>query len=128
VLLPCALENQITGENANDIKAKLIAEGANGPTNVDGDAILDKRGITVLPDILTNAGGVIVSYFEWAQNMQHVSWTEKEVNKRLEEYMLRAFDHVAAVVADKKVPFRMGAYMVAISRLAKAKKIRGFFP
>ncbi len=128
VLLPCALENQITGDNANDIKAKLVVEGANGPTNVDGDAILAKRGIALVPDILANSGGVIVSYFEWAQNMQHVSWTEEEVNKRLEEYLMRAFDQVAAAAAAKKAPFRMGAYMVAINRLSKAEKIRGFFP
>ncbi len=128
VLLPCALENQITGATAGDIKAKLVVEGANGPTNVDGDAILAKRGITIVPDVLANSGGVIVSYFEWAQNMQHVSWTEEEVNKRLEEYLLRAFDRVAAAAAAKKAPFRMGAYMVAISRLSKAEKIRGFFP
>jgi glutamate dehydrogenase (NAD(P)+) len=128
VLIPCALENQITVENANDIKAKLVVEGANGPTNVDGDAILVKRGITVIPDILANAGGVIVSYFEWAQNMQHVNWTEEEVHKRLEEYLMRAFDSVAEAAAAKKAPFRVGAYMVAISRLCKALSIRGFFP
>ncbi|MDR2696674.1 MAG: Glu/Leu/Phe/Val dehydrogenase [Deltaproteobacteria bacterium] len=128
VLLPCALENQITSDNANDIQARLVVEGANGPTSVEGDAILTRRGITVVPDILANAGGVIVSYFEWAQNMQHVNWTEQEVHKRLEEYLLRAFDCVAATAAAKTAPFRMGAYMVAISRLCKAEKIRGFFP
>ncbi len=128
VLLPCALENQITGENAGDIKAKLVVEGANGPTSVDGDAILEKRGIPVVPDILANSGGVIVSYFEWAQNLQHVSWPESEVNERLQQYMLRAFDDVAASAKSKNTTFRRGAYMVAISRLSKAEKIRGFFP
>ncbi|MDR0465936.1 MAG: Glu/Leu/Phe/Val dehydrogenase, partial [Deltaproteobacteria bacterium] len=121
VLLPCALENQITGKNADKIQAKLIVEGANGPTNVDGDAILAKRGIGVMPDILANSGGVIVSFFEWAQNMQHVSWTEEEVNRRLEEYLMRSFDSVAQAAASKNVPFRMGAYMVGIMRLSKAK-------
>jgi glutamate dehydrogenase (NAD(P)+) len=128
VLLPCALENQITKENADNIKAKLVVEGANGPTSVDGDTILEKRDIPVVPDILANSGGVIVSYFEWAQNLQHVSWPESEVNERLRQYLLRAFDDVATAAKAKKTTFRRGAYMVAISRLAKAEKIRGFFP
>lgn len=128
VLLPCALQNQITEENAATIKAQLIAEGANGPTSVCGDKILNDRGITVIPDILANAGGVIVSYFEWVQNIQHLTWDVKQTNKLLNEIMLRSFNEVNEVRKEKNTTFRMGAYMVAIDRLVRAMKIRGLFP
>ena len=128
VLVPCALQNQITGDNADTVKAKLVVEGANGPTTVEGDEILNKRGIPVVPDILANAGGVVVSYFEWVQNIQRLIWDESQTNEMLEGIMLRAFKEVAEAKESKNTTFRMGAHMVAIKRLVAAKKIRGIFP
>lgn len=128
ILVPAALENQITADNANDIKAKLIVEGANGPTTVEGDEILTKKGVCVLPDILSNAGGVVVSYFEWVQNIQSLTWDEDEVNKTLEKIMIKAFNQVWNLKKEKNVTPRMAAYMVALDRIAKGKKIRGVFP
>ncbi len=127
VLVPCALEKQITHINASLIKAKLIAEGANGPTTVGADKILAKRGIIVLPDILANAGGVATSYLEWVQNLQRVSWTELEVNTKLEKIMLESFDNVLEIVKDKNVSFRIAAYMLAIKRLCSVQKLKGIF-
>lgn len=128
ILVPAALENQITGDNANDIKAKLVVEGANGPTTVEGDEILAKKGVCVLPDILCNAGGVVVSYFEWVQNIQSLTWDEDEINGQLEKVMIKAFNQVWNLKEEKGVTPRMAAYMVALDRIAKAKKIRGVFP
>lgn len=128
ILLPCAMENQITSDNADQIKAKLIVEGANGPTAVDADQILEKKGIIVVPDILANAGGVVVSYFEWIQNEEHMMWELSEINAKLEKIMLRAFNEVAALAEEHGSTLRMGAYMSALGRLAKSKKIRGIFP
>lgn len=128
ILVPAALENQITADNANDIKANLIVEGANGPTTVEGDEILTKKGITVIPDILANSGGVICSYFEWVQNIQSITWDEDEVNVTLEKAMMKAIDQVWETAQEHKVSPRMGAYMVALRRMAKVKKIRGIFP
>lgn len=128
VLVPCALENQITIENSGDIKAKLIVEGANGPTVPDADCILEEKGIIVVPDILANAGGVIVSYFEWAQNIQRIMWDEAEINEMLKNIILRAFDEVFAIASEKKATMRIGAYLSALGRLSKAKGIRGVFP
>ncbi|WRS26175.1 Glu/Leu/Phe/Val dehydrogenase [Oscillospiraceae bacterium MB08-C2-2] len=128
VLIPCALENQITTENAGSIRAKLIVEGANGPTAADADSILEEKGIVVVPDILANAGGVIVSYFEWAQNIQRLMWEEAEINEMLRNIILRAFDEVFAIASEKRTTMRMGAYISALGRLSKAKKIRGVFP
>lgn len=128
ILVPAALENQITADNANDIKAKLVIEGANGPTTVEGDEILAKKGVCVMPDILCNAGGVVVSYFEWVQNIQSLTWDEDEVNSNLEKIMVKAFNQVWNLKEDKGVTPRMAAYMVALDRIAKAKKIRGVFP
>jgi glutamate dehydrogenase (NAD(P)+) len=128
VLIPCALQNQITEEVAGSIKAKVIVEGANGPTTVEADEILNKKGIIVLPDILANAGGVIVSYFEWVQNIQELTWEEEQINATLAKIMVRSFNQVVEIVKEHKVSFRIAAYMLAIDKLAKAKKIRGVFP
>ncbi|MFD1261117.1 Glu/Leu/Phe/Val family dehydrogenase [Entomomonas asaccharolytica] len=128
VLVPAALENQITEDNANNIKAKVIAEAANGPVSPEADEILQARGIVVAPDILTNAGGVTVSYFEWVQNRFGLYWTEKEVNDRLEEAMVRSFNNVWNMYQNhnQAATLRMAAYMVSIDRLAKAIKARGW--
>ena len=128
VLVPAALENQITKDNAHNIKAKVIAEAANGPVDPDADIILQERGIVVTPDILTNAGGVTVSYFEWVQNRYGLYWSEKEVNERLEESMIKAFNNVWAMFENhnEAATLRMAAYMVSIDRLAKAIKARGW--
>lgn len=128
LLIPAALENQITAENAGKIRAKYIVEAANGPTNVEADAILTQRGITVVPDILANAGGVVVSYFEWVQNIQSLMWEEKEVNRHLEEIMVRAFEEVWSICKEKQVTMRMAAYMSALKRLITAKHFRPIFP
>lgn len=128
ILIPAALENQITVSNAPDIKAKMIVEGANGPTTSDADAILEKRGIHVVPDVLANAGGVVVSYFEWVQNIEHLMWNYEQINNMLSEIMVRAFGEVCACAREHNSSLRMGAYMVALDRLVNAKKIRGIFP
>jgi glutamate dehydrogenase (NAD(P)+) len=128
VLLPCALENQITVKNAHQIKAKMIVEGANGPTTADADSILEDMGVVVIPDILANAGGVVVSYFEWVQNIQHLMWEEDEINGMLKKIILKAYDEVHALAEEYKTSMRMGAYMSAIRRLSKAKVTRGIFP
>ncbi|GHV50964.1 glutamate dehydrogenase [Deltaproteobacteria bacterium] len=128
VLFPAAMENQINEANAGKIKAGVVIEGANGPTTVEGDKILAERGIVVIPDILANAGGVVVSYFEWVQNLEAFMWDEDYINANLGKIMSRAFEEVWEVSKDKKVPLRMAAYMVALSRVVKAKKLRGVFP
>jgi len=128
VLIPAAMENQINEKIAPYIKAKVIIEAANGPTTVEGDKILEKSGKIVVPDILANAGGVVVSYFEWVQNIQSLMWDEDEVNKTLEKIMIRAFDEVWNKTNENDTTLRMGAYMVALERIVKAKKIRGIFP
>ncbi|MDR0376827.1 MAG: Glu/Leu/Phe/Val dehydrogenase [Spirochaetaceae bacterium] len=128
VLIPCALQNQITEELAELVTAKLIVEGANGPTTVEADEILNKRGVTILPDILANAGGVVVSYLEWVQNIQELTWEENQINETLKKVMIRSFEQVLNIVKEYHVSFRIAAYMLAISKLVKAKKIRGVFP
>lgn len=128
ILIPAALENQINGEIAANIKAKIIVEGANGPTSVEADKVLDSRGIKVVPDILANAGGVVVSYFEWVQNIQSLTWDEDEINSTLERIMVKAFNEVLTTSENNLVTLRMGAYMIALDRIIKAKKIRGVFP
>jgi glutamate dehydrogenase (NAD(P)+) len=128
VLIPCALQNQLTGDIAESVKAKLIVEGANGPTTMEADEILNKRGVVILPDILANAGGVIVSYLEWVQNIQELTWEEDQINETLRKVMIRSFGQVLDIVKEHRVSFRIAAYMLAISKLAKAKKIRGVFP
>ncbi len=128
VLIPAAMENQINEELASQIKAKVIVEGANGPTTVEADKILNLKGAVVVPDILANAGGVVVSYFEWVQNIQSLTWDFDEVNRTLEKIMIRAFNEVWEKMHAMGSTMRMGAYMVALERLADAKRIRGIFP
>jgi len=128
ILIPAALEGQITRANAGKIKAKVIVEGANGPTSPFADEILDNKGIFVVPDILANAGGVTVSYFEWVQNVQKLFWTEDDVNQRLQQIMSRAFHEVYDISTKEKVNMRTAAYMLAIGRVAEAKRLRGIFP
>ena len=127
ILIPAALENQITDENANDIKAKLIVEGANGPTTPDAHKLLHERGVFVVPDILANAVGVTVSYFEWVQDRHGYFWTEKEVNERLEAKMVEAFDVVLKTAQKYKVDMRAAAYIVAIGRVATVTRLRGMY-
>ncbi len=127
VLLPAALENVITKKNAKDIQAKLIIEGANGPTAAGADEILDKKGVVVVPDILANAGGVTVSYFEWVQDRDGYFWTVDVVNGRLEEIMVRSFESVLAVSKRYKVNMRIAAYTLAIERVAAVHRLRGMY-
>ena len=127
ILVPAALENQITQENAKEINAKIIAEGANGPVIPDADAILEKKGIFVIPDILCNAGGVTVSYFEWVQDRIGYFWPEDEVNQRLERFMTRAFHDVLKVALKNDVHLRLAAFMVAIRRVVDVVKLRGIY-
>jgi glutamate dehydrogenase (NAD(P)+) len=128
VLVPAALEKVITADNAPRIKAKVVAEAANGPTLPDADAILHDRGIMVLPDILANAGGVTVSYFEWVQDMQANFWEEDEINDRLRRKMVRAFVDTYEVAQQRKLDMRQAAYVVAIARVAEATTVRGLYP
>ena len=128
ILVPCALQNQLTAQNAGNVKAKLIIEGANGPTTVEADEIFNKKGITVIPDILANAGGVVVSYFEWVQNIQELFWEEKQINETLKNIMVRSFNQVLHIVEEKKISWRLAANMQALLKLSKAKKSRGIFP
>ena len=128
VLMPCALENVITKDNAAKIKAKILGEGANGPTTFEADAIMWKNGVLVLPDILANAGGVTVSYFEWVQNNYNYYWTEKEVNDRLDQKITAAFHDVWDMHEKHKCNMRDAAYLVAVKRVADATKLRGFYP
>jgi glutamate dehydrogenase (NAD(P)+) len=125
VLVPAAMEDQITATNAPHIKAKLIVEGANGPTSSKADAIINEKGIMVVPDILANAGGVTVSYFEWVQNRLGYKWTADRVNRRSDRIMKDAFINVYKTSQDYKVPMRIAAYMVAIDKVAKTYKYRG---
>jgi glutamate dehydrogenase (NAD(P)+) len=127
VLVPAALENQITAENAGAIKARVIAEGANGPTTPDAHRMLHERGVFVIPDILANAGGVTTSYFEWVQNRHGLFWEEEEVNRRLESKMCAAFKDVLDTSIKYKTDLRTAAYVVAISRVATVTKLRGMY-
>jgi glutamate dehydrogenase (NAD(P)+) len=128
VLVPAALENEITQENADRVKARIIAEGANGPTTPEADDILFDKGSFVIPDILANAGGVTVSYFEWVQGLQNFFWTEDEVNKNLEKIMVKAFQDVLAISQRREVNLRIAAYILAIDRVATATMLRGIYP
>jgi glutamate dehydrogenase len=126
ILVPAALENQVTADTAPLIKAKILAEAANGPTTPEGDQILNEKGVFVIPDILCNAGGVTVSYFEWVQNSMRYYWTEEEVNEKLEQKMVHAFHDVYRMKEEKKVTMRDAAYMVGVGRIAEAMKARGW--
>jgi glutamate dehydrogenase/leucine dehydrogenase len=128
ILLPCALEGQITSRNAARIKARIIGEGANGPTTPEADQVLFENDRFVIPDILANAGGVTVSYFEWVQALQNYFWTERDVNLRLRDLMEHAFEGVYAVHKKRKVDMRTAAYIVAVGRVAEAHALRGLYP
>ena len=128
ILVPCALENQITAENSPRLKCKVISEGANGPTTPEADDILFDRGIFVVPDILANAGGVTVSYFEWVQNLQNLLWSEEEVSERLKKIMTRAFAETFNIAREKKIHMRTAAYILGVERVAKAVQLRGVYP
>lgn len=128
VLVPAALENQINADNADEIKAKIIVEGANGPVTTEADAILGKKGVVLVPDILANSGGVVVSYYEWIQNTQSLYWEAEETNSRMETVMLNAFNAVWDISKEKEETLRTGAYLIAIRRLVEAMKLRGIWP
>jgi glutamate dehydrogenase/leucine dehydrogenase len=128
VLVPSALENVITLKNAAKVQARIIAEGANGPTVPEADEILQSNGVLVIPDILANAGGVTVSYFEWVQNIQEFFWSEENVNTKLGEIMVRSFNEVFKISREHKVTPRLGAYMLAVGRVAEAIQLLGLFP
>ena len=127
VLLPAALENQITNKNADRVQAKVICEGANGPTTPGADQILEEKGVFVVPDILANAGGVTVSYFEWVQDRGGYFWDEPTVNERLEKIMVRSFDEVATMAQRHQVNMRYAAYMLSIERVAAVHRLRGLY-
>ena len=128
VLAPCALEQVITGENADQVKATIVCEGANGPVTPEADAILDDRGILVLPDVLANAGGVVVSYFEWVQGLQEYFWKESEVNAKLNDIITRAFAETWRAHEERSLPMRQAAYALAVGRVAEATTTRGLYP
>jgi glutamate dehydrogenase (NAD(P)+) len=128
ILVPAAVERVITSENAARIQARLIVEAANGPITPDADQVLEDNGICVVPDVVANAGGVIVSYFEWVQDMQSFFWNESEVNNRLEELIGRAFEVVWEATRQRQTSLRMGAYAVGVSRVAEATRLRGIYP
>jgi len=128
ILIPAALENVITLANAEALKARVVAEAANGPTTPHADEVLARRGITVLPDILANSGGVTVSYFEWVQNQEGLLWDSDEVNQRLQRIMVRAFNETLETMRKHHVPPRTGAMILAVGRVAEATVVRGLFP
>ncbi len=128
VLAPCALEQVITGENADQVKASIVCEGANGPTIPEADRILDDRGVLVLPDVLANAGGVVVSYFEWVQGLQEYFWSEGEVNAKLNDIVTRAFHETWRMHEERSLSMRDAAYALAVGRVAEATITRGLYP
>ena len=128
ILIPAALENQITARNAGNIKARLIAEAANGPTTPEADEILWKNSVFMIPDILCNAGGVTVSYFEWVQDLNRDHWSETEVNDKLKGIMVKAFQETLAIARREQIYMRTAAYLLAVKRVAEATQMRGLYP
>jgi glutamate dehydrogenase/leucine dehydrogenase len=128
VLVPAALENQITVDNAARVKARIVAEAANGPTTPDADEILHRNGIFLIPDILCNAGGVTVSYFEWVQDLNRDQWSEEVVNSKLTAIMVRSFGEVVAMAEREACDMRTAAYLLAVDRVATATALRGLYP
>jgi glutamate dehydrogenase (NAD(P)+) len=128
VLILAALEGQVTAENAGSIRARVLAEGANGPTLPEADPILRDNDVTVIPDILCNAGGVVVSYFEWVQNLQSLRWPVDEVNQRLRNVLLEAYDAVDTMQREEEIDARLAAHAIAVARVAQAVRIRGQYP
>lgn len=128
VLIPAALEGQITAERAQRLQTRVVLEGANGPTTPDGEAVLADRGITVVPDVIANAGGVTVSYFEWVQDFSSFFWTEDEINVRLDKIMIGAFKHIWETGEQHKIPLRTAAFTVACTRVLQAREERGLYP
>lgn len=126
ILVPAAIENQITRENAHNIKAQIVVEAANGPTTLEATKILTERGILLVPDVLASAGGVTVSYFEWVQNNQGYYWTEEEVEEKLEKVMVKAFENVYTLAQTRRVDMRLAAYMVGVRKMAEAARFRGW--
>jgi glutamate dehydrogenase (NAD(P)+) len=128
ILVPAAVQNVLTVENAHEVQARIVIEGANNPTTLEADEILRKQGVFIVPDILANAGGVTASYFEWVQDVQKYFWTENEIVARLREIMTRAFDDVLSVSIARDVDMRTAALMRGIGKVAEAKLVRGIFP
>ena len=128
ILVLAAIEGQVTAANAADVRARIVAEGANGPVTPDADAILQVNGVAVVPDILCNAGGVIVSYFEWAQNRAALAWTLHEVNRRLRRQILEAMASVWARAQDDAISYRLAAHAIAVERVVEALRLRGLYP
>lgn len=128
VLVPAAAENQITAENAHRIRARMIVEGANGPTTPAADHTLNQRGIFLIPDVVANAGGVVVSYFEWVQDLQFFFWDEERVNNRMKDILIRAYTDVRKLALERKLDMRLAAYLIGVKRVANATNLRGIFP
>ena len=126
ILVPAAIENQITADNAHNIRAKIVVEAANGPTTTEATRILCERGILLVPDVLASAGGVTVSYFEWVQNNQGYYWSEEEVNEKLIIKMVEAFENIYNVATTRNIDMRLAAYMVGVRRTAEASRFRGW--
>lgn len=126
IIVPAAVENQITQDNAHNIKASIVVEAANGPTTMEATKILTERGILLVPDVLASAGGVTVSYFEWVQNNQGYYWSEEEIDKKLHEIMIRSFNSIYNTAETRRVDMRLAAYMVGVRKMAEASRFRGW--